>query len=253
MDLISPAPDLDSILRTLAATAPWQQQLPQPVAAQADEELEEGEYDPAADYDPSQPLLPSGQLQNQLLQNQNHHQNNRQHVPTPPPASKPSTILPSTITNWPPALRHITQLTSTSPSFTQRVNHLIQSQHTHERQWHTSRLALISQISTRSEKKRQLDSVLSSLGGGKTESIAPSTSSDLPPEKELEIFDRKVHKACKEMVAATTKELERLGVPFFCTDGRLKENFGEGGLVKLQMKMLELLEDLCGDEECRKG
>lgn len=91
--------------------------------------------------------------------------------------------------------------------------------------------------------------MLNSLGGGKTTPIAPSTTADLPPEKELEIFDRKVHKACREMVAVTAKELGRLAVPFLYAEGQVKGTFGDGELVRLQKKMLELLEDLCGEEE----
>jgi hypothetical protein len=59
------------------------------------------------------------------------------------------------------------------------------------------------------------------------------------------------------MVAATTEELGRLEVPFFCTlralvteKGKVKRvgTLGEEELVGFQGKMLELLEDLCGEE-----
>lgn len=74
----------------------------------------------------------------------------------------------------------------------------------------------------------------------------------------MEIYDKKVYRACQEMVAATTKELAKLEVPFFCTTRglvsgkgtvRTKGTITEDELVGLQKRMLELLEDLCGGEE----
>ena len=63
------------------------------------------------------------------------------------------------------------------------------------------------------------------------------------------------------MIKATTAELKALGVPFFGTetiaqlklggdglaimDGANDQRLGEAELVRLQAKMLELLEDLC--------
>ena len=72
---------------------------------------------------------------------------------------------------------------------------------------------------------------------------------------ELERFDKKVYIACREMVAATTAELERLGVPFFRMQkdlvvGKGKKEEGkidEEELQRLRMKMAGLLEDLCKD------
>ena len=112
-------------------------------------------------------------------------------------------------------------------------------------------------LSSRDEKKRKLDSVLTSIGGNV---IAPTgiSASELPPEKEMEIFDRKVHRACREMVKSAERELKGLEVPFFCTKEELIFRKGSGEmrkgmvdeeeLVRLQKKMLELLEDLCGEE-----
>ena len=83
--------------------------------------------------------------------------------------------------------------------------------------------------------------------------IAPMTHVHDPASEkaELERFDRKVYKACQEMVAATMGELGTLGVPFFALR---KELMGEGegmigdeALLKLRMKMVGLLEDLCRD------
>lgn len=158
------------------------------------------------------------------------------------------------MTTWPPALRYINSRTSSDPEFIHRIRHLISTQHTHERQWWFSRLDLIRKLEGRDEKKRKLDSVLTSIGG----KVGANNSSDLSPEHELEIFDKKVYRACKQMVAATTQELGKMEVPFFCTLLALAtENGGakrkgaiiQEELMRLQRKMLELLEDLCGEEQ----
>lgn len=84
--------------------------------------------------------------------------------------------------------------------------------------------------------------------------------------RELERYDRKVHVACGEMIAATERELKGLGVPFFGVRGELgtrgggAKGRGEGGVKEkdeggigeeelqgLRKRMLELLEDLCKD------
>lgn len=87
------------------------------------------------------------------------------------------------------------------------------------------------------------------LVGGHTNPTSHST--DLSPEKELEIYDRKVYRACREMVAATINELGGMEVPFFCVR---KEFVGDKGKIteeelgKLRRRMLQLLEDMCGGE-----
>jgi hypothetical protein len=95
------------------------------------------------------------------------------------------------------------------------------------------------------------------------------TSSADPEElaKELETFDMKVYRAQMQMVKEFTSKLRSLGVPFFGTKVELvripnKETDGAGGLkgpkdekglvdeaelVKMQKKMLAMLEDLCSD------
>lgn len=91
---------------------------------------------------------------------------------------------------------------------------------------------------------------------------------ELKKEKEeLEIFDKKVHRAQKEMVAAMAKELERMGVPFFGTrkeflaqgarelggqidekddrnQDKEKDVIDEKELLALQRRMVEILENL---------
>lgn len=94
------------------------------------------------------------------------------------------------------------------------------------------------------------------------------TSNTSPEElaKELEIFDTKVYKAQMQMVREMTTKLRNLGVPFFGTRSDLVRPIGKGGiagggdggkggdgmideveLVKLQRKMIAILEDLCND------
>ena len=95
------------------------------------------------------------------------------------------------------------------------------------------------------------------------------TSSTSPEElaKELEIFDIKVYKAQMQMVREMTAKLRSFGVPFFGTRSDLVRPIGRKGglaagvdglkdgkgmideveLVKLQRKMITILEDLCND------
>lgn len=82
--------------------------------------------------------------------------------------------------------------------------------------------------------------------------------------KELETFDMKVYKAQTQMVKEMTNRLRSLGVPFFGTRSELvrangkeapaihdaeraKSMIDELELMKLQRKMLVILEDLCSD------
>jgi len=85
-------------------------------------------------------------------------------------------------------------------------------------------------------------------------------------QKELETFDMKVYRAQMQMVKEMSTKLRSLGVPFFGTRVDLVRPVGkeasrtDGGvgaaekgvidevdLVKLQKKMLAILEDLCDD------
>ena len=293
-------PDLASVLRTLAAYTPGplkfpiEQEKTSPYQAQAqgdDEELEDGEYDPAAtSYETLSALTPrQNQDAPRAPQSNDHggfvpsitatlergeHSTPTQQPPHPqqihppthrqpattttqPPASQTHTQPqhpPATIVTWAPALRHIITVTNSNQEFTHRIKHLIKTQHQHEQQWWTAREELTKRLHGRAASRSKLDSVLSSLGG----KTAPLNQPDLPPEKEMEIYDKKVYKACQEMAAATTKELAKLEVPFFCTmkglvsgkgTERRKGTITEEELVGLQKRMLELLEDLCGSEE----
>lgn len=297
-----PQTDLASILQTLRAYAPSQQQAPQATyqfeVPQANIELrapppqaadlEEGEYDPSA-YDPSLPLITTRHPQAvhaQALGAQAWQPppiTETRHIPTstttsyprPPlestPTSKPPyfrpgpkktykppAYQPATIITWAPALRHVTGQTASNSEFVQRVRHLITTQHNHERQWWDGREGLKKRLAGREEGRKKLDSVLGSLGGH----VATSSKSDeLSEEQELKIYDKKVYNACKEMGAATVKELKKLEVPFFCImeglvspkgDGKAEEKrkgtISAAELAELRGRMMVLLEDLCGEE-----
>lgn len=100
--------------------------------------------------------------------------------------------------------------------------------------------------------------------GGST-STGTDNSSPEALAQELETFDMKVYKAQMQMVREMNSKLKSLGVPFFGTRADLvrpvgKEISSEGGrnpetkavidevdLVKLQKKMLAILEDLCNN------
>lgn len=288
-----PQTDLASILQTLRAYAPSQQQVPHAAyqfqAPQANDQsqapphqvadLEEGEYDPSA-YDPSLPLLTTLHPQISDIQAQGQQAppiTETRHVPEtttttyPQPPLKPTPTLtpvpkktytpptyhPATITTWAPALRHVTSQNASNDEFIHRVRHLITTQHTHERQWWEGREELKKRLAGREEGRKKLDSVLGSLGGH----VASSNSNDLSEEQEMKLYDKKVYKACKEMVHATVKELRKLEVPFFCVmeglvspkgdgkaQGKRKGTISEEELGELRGRMMVLLEDLCGEE-----
>lgn len=71
-----------------------------------------------------------------------------------------STSNASTITTWPPALRHVMRTVGQNEETQLRIRGLIRSQHTHEQQWWRNREALVSRQQSRGEKKKELDAVL---------------------------------------------------------------------------------------------
>ncbi|KAL8992919.1 MAG: hypothetical protein Q9169_006738 [Polycauliona sp. 2 TL-2023] len=251
MDFSQPyqTPNLAAVLQTLAACAPAR---PAHVPQTQEDELEEGEYDPTeyhpiASHSTQQPApsIPIPQQYNppQHQPPQSSHHASQSYTPEtpsapskpqPPPRPTPAEKA-STITTYPAALRHTTTLLSTSPTTVTRIRHLIHTAHTHERQWHSSRRTLHTQLSTRSASRAKLNSVLASIGGHVTiptptpkegkKGGEPEQEVDM--EKEIRLYDRKVHKAYREMVEATEMELRRLGVPFFCTRGELVVADGE--------------------------
>ncbi|KAI4249374.1 MAG: hypothetical protein L6R42_009022 [Xanthoria sp. 1 TBL-2021] len=271
-------PDLAAVLQTLAACAPARAP---PIQQTQQDDLEEGEYDPSefqpiiaapAQRPPPTPH-PSQQYNEhnppQLQPPQSNYNAPNSHttnlLPTPSAPSDPSPQLPppsaiekaSTITTYAPALRHTTHLLSTSPSITARIRHLIRTAHSHERQWWSGRQSLLAQLSTRSASRQKLNSVLASIGGLTKADDEKETPIDV--EKELKLYDRKVHKAYGEMVKATHVDLGKLGIPFFCIREELVVRGREGREVEkgkieerelgvLKGRMLGFLEDWVREE-----
>jgi hypothetical protein len=98
------------------------------------------------------------------------------------------------------------------------------------------------------------------VGGSITEGASNTSPEEM--KRELETYDMKVHRAQTQMVKEMMGALRRMGVPFFGTrvelvkiagketPGAPKDGLGmieEVELVRLQRKMLVMLEDLCSD------
>lgn len=164
-----PSADLASILATLAAYTPAPAPVPAPTvpaaAVHTPPTLEEGEYDPSTldtsisstqvvqvdqQSKPLHPPAPSSTILNQELHPQRQQKQNS-------PLAVPSS---STITTWPPALRHVTKFIATNEAAMHRIRHLIQTEHEHERQWWEGRVSLVTQQAGREEGRRKLNSVL---------------------------------------------------------------------------------------------
>ncbi|KAI9833177.1 MAG: hypothetical protein M1819_003800 [Sarea resinae] len=181
---------------------------------------------------------------------------------------KPPTIDASSIIDWSAGVRCVMKTVARSEAIQARIRKMIQVQIQHERQWWDGRQALLQKQEARVEGKKKLDEVLRSVGGNVPSSGAVSSPED--DAAELKRYDMKVYIASREMVKAMTLELKNVGVPFFGTDpalvskggadpvrGGLHEATGEsdGGqageriddaeLLKLQKRMLDLLEDMC--------
>lgn len=107
---------------------------------------------------------------------------------------------------------------------------------------------------------------LSRKAVGGTVPVGGSNTSPEELAKELETFDMKVYKAQMQMTREMSNKLRSLGVPFFGTRSDLVRQAGkeaaatstestkdgkmvidEVELVKLQRRMLSILEDLCND------
>ncbi|KAJ5498817.1 Protein of unknown function DUF2458 [Penicillium expansum] len=192
--------------------------------------------------------------------------------PRPPQAriTRPSTTSTSasdssTITTWPAALKHVMRTVGQNEETQARIRGVIRSQHRHEQQWFQAREALLKQQQGRPEKQRELDAVLRAIG-------APVKEEDGSTEKEfaaeIATYDAKVHRAAVQMGDAIIAELRGLGIPFFTlrkelvqdtpsniegaqsrsqmeSAGTTSSTVSKSELVKLQQRMLELLEDLC--------
>ncbi|MCJ1438595.1 hypothetical protein MMC27_007985 [Xylographa pallens] len=276
-------PDIASILRSLAATASNHAapalpiELTKPISLpesqldgtidnaigpDLDLEIEEGEYDP------NDALLPcSG--------HDTKHSLSSNAVTTPTPSDtisktdnfqyipKPIPVDPRTIITYPAALRHITKVVARNEVTMSRLRKLIASQHQHERQWWDGRETLVKQQGEREEGRKKVEDVLKSMGGKVTSQISGPTPAE--DAAELLRYDKKVHRACVDMVNATRAELQSMGVPSFGirhelvlrdddTDNAMidevsttdrKRKLRSEEVLELQKKVLALLEDLC--------
>lgn len=102
------------------------------------------------------------------------------------------------------------------------------------------------------------------VGGTVTVGVSNTSTEELA--RELETFDMKVYRAQMQMTREISNKLRSLGVPFFGTRSDLVRPAGkeeselhtesnrdgkvmvdEAELVKLQRKMLTMLEELCND------
>jgi len=196
---------------------------------------------------------------------------------------KPSTpqVNPRTITTWPAAIRHVTFLATQHAHLAASIRKLIANQHENEQQWHASRVALLEKQKARVMGKRELDDVLRSVGALARVSRSGDSGNgviageDKANVQELQLYDRKVHRAAVQMNKAMTADLETLGVPFFGTEPGLvfdddceddptgtswkrmrkddvvepdrKGKIGKGELKVLQRKMISHLEDMYKD------
>ncbi|KAL8861570.1 MAG: hypothetical protein Q9178_002094 [Gyalolechia marmorata] len=275
-------PDLAAVLQTLSAYAAPKHSL-QPQQQAAEDDLEEGEYDPTEflpviapptrtpqpDPHPHIPHPPNGYDDPRPQPLQSSYAAPQSHTTSRPPSlSVPSKISPqppqpstvdkaSTITSYPHALRHTTSLLSTSTTLTARIRHLIRTAHDHERQWWTSRQSLVTQLSSREASRNKLNSVLATVGG-----LVTPQEKDPPVdvERELRAYDRKVYKAYREMIKATYMDLEKVGIPFFCIKEELVVQGEEGQEVEkgkvgvkelgvLRGRMVGFLEDMVKEDE----
>ena len=177
-------PDLASILRTLAASAhinhtpPTQVQsshvgritsqsvpsldgpLELGIGVGSDSELEEGEYDPteplvlnptSTSHTPD--VIPAAEKARSYCPPV------VQKVPVPHTPVAPSADH-RMITNYPAALRHVTNIVSRNEASMARLRKLIASQHQHERQWWDARETLIKKQGEREAGRKKVDEVL---------------------------------------------------------------------------------------------
>ncbi|TQS37999.1 hypothetical protein Golomagni_01506 [Golovinomyces magnicellulatus] len=252
-------PDLASILKTLASLTPQNQYQLQPVAATASS----SSLDQVNSY-PHQDLVKEHRS--------NHHQNLaptlESFLPTAEqinstslkkPVVAKNVVDPTCILDWPAGLRCVMKTVAKHESVLDEIRRLLKLQHEHEEQWWNGRNALIEKLKVRQEGQKKLDEVLNAVGGV-VSAFHPDTNVNAM-ERELQTFDLKVYKAQMQMVREMNAKLRSLGVPFFGTRSDLvrpaskksemtkdgDEMIDEADLVKLQRRMLEMLEDLCNE------
>ncbi|PBP26895.1 hypothetical protein BUE80_DR002217 [Diplocarpon rosae] len=238
-------PDLASILRTLAGLTPQTQ--------------------------PQQNSTTFGQAPSHFEQPQQSWTLQPEHIAVPPRTTTPSGPLPkagidpATIIEWSAGLRCVMVNVARHENILNDIRRMIKVQREHEEQWWNGREILIEKQKARKENQKKLDDVLKAVGGAVTGGFSNNSPDELA--KELGTFDMKVYRAQLQMVKEMNAKLRSLGVPFFGTRSDLvrpvgKENafsngksdpearkgmIDEAELVKLQRKMLKILEDLCSD------
>ncbi|CAL3963854.1 hypothetical protein PZA11_001354 [Diplocarpon coronariae] len=237
-------PDLASILRTLAGLTPQTQPQPNATYGQAPSHFEQRQQ--------PWPLQP-------------------ERIAAPPHSITPTDPLPktgidpATIIEWSAGLRCVMITVARHEGMLNDIRRMMKVQREHEEQWWHGRKILIEKQKARQENQKKLDDVLKAVGGVVTGGFSNNSPDELA--KELGTFDIKVYKAQLQMVKEMNARLRSLGVPFFGTRSDLvrpvgKENatsskssdpeaqkgmIDEAELVKLQRKMLKILEDLCSD------
>ncbi|TID25186.1 Serine/threonine-protein kinase [Venturia nashicola] len=166
---------------------------------------------------------------------------------------------PSTILEWPLALRCVNKLSAQNPHFGPAVKVMISDQARNVQQWWADREGLLKVQAGRKESVRQLNETLKAVGG--TPTSAPTPEED---KAEIDKFDLKVYTASKKMSEHHSAELKRLGVPFFGVNPKLiimndiqqfaatsdplsQATITEAELIDLQRRMIQYLEDLYKD------
>ncbi|PBP27251.1 hypothetical protein BUE80_DR001649 [Diplocarpon rosae] len=238
-------PDLASILRTLAGLTPQNQ--------------------------PQQNNTTYGQAPPHFEQPQQSWTLQPERIVVPPRSTTPTDPLPkagidpATIIEWSAGLRCVMVTVARHESMLNDIRRMMKVQREHEEQWWNGREILIEKQKARKENQKKLDDVLKAVGGAVTGGFSNNSPDELT--KELGTFDMKVYRAQLQMVKEMNAKLRSLGVPFFGTRSDLVRPVGkekalssgksdqearkgvidEAELVKLQRKMLKILEDLCSD------
>ncbi|KAH8663005.1 hypothetical protein BGZ60DRAFT_79185 [Tricladium varicosporioides] len=241
-------PDLATILKTLAGLTPQAQISPQ-------------QSQPSLPAPVQQPTEEQKHFQRALQEQLDAHASGGPYAA--PTNNGPKLVDPATIIEWETGAKCVRKTVLGREDAVNDIRRMIKVQHEHEEQWWNGREALIERQKARKEGQRKLDEVLAAVGGA----ISTGINNNGPEElaRELQTYDLKVYKAQMQMAREMSAKLKGLGVPFFGTRSELIRGKGESGgggvsasqdgrimidemeLVKLQRKMLEILETLCGD------
>ncbi|PYI20653.1 hypothetical protein BO86DRAFT_393844 [Aspergillus japonicus CBS 114.51] len=262
--------DLTSVLRTLSALSnqqspPSSSDIIPPTNSQAYNPNGPEDNDP---YEPSETLPSFSVTRQQQAQQQKALPSQTPSYTHPPRAQTTpngTTGDSSSITTWNAALRHVMRTVAQNENLQSRIRWLIRRQHDHEKQWWQGREALVKRQQARTEKKKELDAVLRSVGVPVDNNKSISTAEE--DQAELTNYDVKVYRASSQMADAMIAELRALGIPFFSIQkdlvlaadaksetvvnpfGSQKETLiTRQDLLQLQRRILELLLDLCGEQ-----